>query len=496
MRKAILWGGLGAASLLLAATARDARACGGCFHQPSPTQDGTVVTDHRMIFAVSPAQTTLYDEIQYQGAPSSFAWVLPIHGAVTVGLSSDVLFAALDQVTQTTIVAPTLPPCPSQPFCGCGAPDGGVAFSAAAADAAAGAVNIISQSVVGPYDTVQLQSTDPMALDTWLQANGYTIPTAVQPVIAEYVSEGFDFLALRLAPGQDVQAMRPVSVTSTGAGLSLPLRMVAAGTGATVGITLWVIATGAYEPQNFQTFTISAGDLVWDWSQGSSNYTTLVSQKETALGNAAWQIESALDVSPFQVENLVLRESASNDYLPVPPASGAVAEGGAAEAGAGDSGAGETADEVRSRDLATCFPGATSSVRVTRMRADLSQAALANDLVLEASANQSTMSNVYQVTQSVNAPACPSITPVTCPPCGGDDGSVTGDNEGNSDDGGSSSGSDGGRSSGGESATTGSSGNQSFSCAASSEGSGGGLEIALASLVGISLIRGRRRGKR
>jgi hypothetical protein len=86
MRSAILWGGLGAVSLMLAATARDAHGCGGCFHQPSPTQDGTVVTDHRMIFAVSPTQTTLYDEIQYQGSPSSFAWVLPVHGPGTVGL--------------------------------------------------------------------------------------------------------------------------------------------------------------------------------------------------------------------------------------------------------------------------------------------------------------------------------------------------------------------------------------------------------------------------
>ena len=167
-----------------------------------------------------------------------------------------------------------------------------------------------------------------MALDTWLQANGYTIPAAVQPIVAQYVSEGFDFLALRLAPGQGVQAMRPVSVTSTGAGLSLPLRMVAAGTGATVGITLWVVATGGYEPQNFQTFTISAASLVWDWSQGISNYSTLVSQKETALGNAAWQIESALDESPFQVENLVLQGNASNDYLPAPATNGEVGEAG------------------------------------------------------------------------------------------------------------------------------------------------------------------------
>src|SRR5580693_7917352 len=114
MRKAWLAAALGGAAALAATTARDARACGGCFHPP--TESGTVITDHRMIFAVSPAQTTLYDEIQYQGSPSSFAWVLPIHGTVTVALSSDALFQAIDQATTTTIVAPNLAPCPS---CGC-----------------------------------------------------------------------------------------------------------------------------------------------------------------------------------------------------------------------------------------------------------------------------------------------------------------------------------------------------------------------------------------
>src|SRR5580658_3511967 len=116
MRKALLASALGATLALVAATAQDARACGGLFQPPTPTQSGTVATDHRMIFAVSPQQTTLYDEIEYQGSPSSFAWVLPIHGTVTVALSSDILFQALDQATTTTIVAPTLPACPT---CGC-----------------------------------------------------------------------------------------------------------------------------------------------------------------------------------------------------------------------------------------------------------------------------------------------------------------------------------------------------------------------------------------
>jgi hypothetical protein len=400
MRPALLLSAAGLAGLSVLATSSDAAACGGCFH--GPQQNGDVITDHRMIFSVTPQQTTLWDEIEYTGNPTDFAWVLPIHGTVTVGLSSDVLFASLDQATATTILAPNLPACAS---CTCdnGGGFGGAPPETAAADAGAAGVTVLSQSTVGPYDTVQLSSTNPNALDAWLTANGYTIPSAIQPIISAYVQEGFDFLALKLQPGQGVSAMRPVRVSTSGAGLTLPLRMVAAGTGSTVGITLWVVGSGRYEPQNFQQFTIDASQLVWDWNAQSSNYTTIRAQKEAALNDAAWQIESAQPVNAYQVTQPVLYGQATNDYLPIP---------------ADDAGnPGETSDQTRQDDLSAIFPDPQADVWVTRMRGDLSHAALANDLVLQASSDQSLLSNRYQVTQSVNAPTCPAV-PDPCPPCG------------------------------------------------------------------------------
>jgi hypothetical protein len=468
MRAVVFLGATGLSVLALAAAADVAHACGGCFHGPS--QDGDPITAHRMIFAVSPQQTTLYDEIEYSGSPQSFAWVLPIAGPVTVGLSADILFAAIDASTQTTIESPNLPACPS---CGCFDAPG----TAAGADASAtfggggGSVNVISQQVVGPYDTVQLQSTDPNALTDWLTANGYSIPSNIDPIIAAYVQEGFDFLALKLQPGQGVQAMRPVRVTSPGAGVTLPLRMVAAGTGAKVGITLWVVADGRYEPTNFPTFIVQPSQLVWDWSAETSNYTTVQQAAEAAASYGTWQVESSLDLSPYVVESAVLQDQASTDYLAIPADD------------AGEAGAGETADQARTQDLATVFPGGEtgSSVRITRLRADLSQAALATDLVLGASSDQSELSNRYQVTQSVNAPACPAV-PNPCPPCGG---------------GSSSSGGLG--SSGDQTTHTAAPGQQSFSCSAVAPDTGGaGMELVLGGLLATSFVRARlkRRGKK
>src|SRR5579863_5137298 len=299
---------LGVATAISAVTfagQRPASACGGCFHPP--TQTVTDITDERMLLAVSGAQSTLYDQIQYSGSPSSFAWVLPIHGIVTVGLSADVLFDSIDTLTATQIVPPPRN-CPS-PNCSFNAPltaSAGGFGGAADAGAAQEVVQILTQANVGPYQTVQLHSTDSSALDTWLTQNGYNIPAAVQPILAAYVAEGFDFLAMKLLPDQGVQAMRPVRVTTPGASLSLPLRMASIGTGAITGITIWVVADGRYQPQNFPFFHIDDSQLVWDWSSSSSNYTTLRKQNETTLGGKGWEIESSLTLNEQLITNVIL----------------------------------------------------------------------------------------------------------------------------------------------------------------------------------------------
>ena len=484
MRLAFFALALGSAVGAVLATSADARACGGDFGPPSTQTNVDLVSGHRMIFRVTPQATTLYDEISYMGSPQSFAWVLPIQGPVTVGLSSDIVFAALDSLTQTTLVSP--PP----PFCGdCSCDCGGTGSSSGSSSsgggfgggggADAGGVSIIGQQTVGPYQTVQLQSTDPNALTNWLTSNGYTINTDVQPVIAAYVKEGFDFLALKLAPNQGVSAMRPVRVTTPGAGLSLPLRMVAAGTGANVTVTLWVLGDGRYDTQSFPSFVISPSDVTWNWydefgGPGGNDYATVQAAREASFNHAAWQIESAMTMVPFEIEMPILADPASQDYLPISPS----------DAGGDAGGVSETADQVRQDDLAMLFP-TTTDVWVTRMRGDLARAALANDLVLQAAASQSEISNIYQVTNQVNVPACQPCAPCQCP-APGDDG----------DDSGLGGGASSGSSGGGNGAGAGAVG---FGSGCSTVGDDGNANTDLLVLAGLGLAvvvhRGRRRGR-
>jgi MYXO-CTERM domain-containing protein len=388
------------ASLLsLVALERDSAACGGCFHPP--TENPTVVTDHRMIFAVSQAATTLYDQMRYEGSPSSFAWVLPIAGKVTIGLSSDDLFEALDTMTRVEVVGPQA---------GCYVPPNCAVQTAAAPMAAGmgggGGVTVLAHEVVGPYETVQLRATEPKALADWLVAHHYSIPPESQAIIDEYVKEQSAFLAMKLVPGASVRAMRPVRVTSPGAALTLPLRMVAAGAGPVLGVTLWVVGQGRYEPQNFPSFRIAAEDVAWDWMTDSSNYTTVRAQKTAASGGAGWQIESSLDVATSSLVELMQSPRRPGDPIPPPlPVPVVRPPGGGLEAGAGA----KSPEQERAEDLATLFgaPAATpATVRVTRMRADLSHAALRQDLQVRGAADQTLVSNVVTVTREIGQPSC------------------------------------------------------------------------------------------
>ncbi len=366
--------------------ATDSNACGGCFITQS---ESTQVTGHRMILSISNDRTTLWDQITYAGDPSSFAWLLPIKGQVDIGLSSDALFGTLEQNTQVQVVSPSISCLP--PGCA-GAPNAGGDDNGSSGSG--GGVEVIAEEVVGPYATVQLASADPNALSSWLLSNGYNIPPDIKPVIDAYVKEGFDFLALKLVPGQGVNSMRPVRITAPGAVPVLPLRMVAAGTGAITPITLWILGEGRYEPTNFPSFQIKASDLVWNWDTQSSNYKDLKQKSFDASGGKAWLVEAGEPTSRWWIEDN-LKYTAEFDPE---------------NSGYGGDPMGPTALEECIEDLDALLGSIPENgLWVSRIHAELSRAALATDLTLGASAEQSPIERWLQVTNAVG-------TPPVCPP--------------------------------------------------------------------------------
>jgi hypothetical protein len=469
---------------------RDAAACGGCFH-PAVDTGGSVVTDHRMVFEITSQETILWDQVRYAGDPKEFAWVLPVRAGSRIELSRGEWIAALDAATRTTVEGPR-PSCPPRPAStsaggssgtssssprstssssggsgggGCGgssysassetAPglgsggttdDGSSSGGSSPMFAGNEDVEVVAQSSIGPYQAVTIRASGTTGISEWLTTNGFVIPPSIAPVIDGYTAQKLDFIALRLRPNQGVQAMRPVRIVSPGADTTLPLRMVAAGVGAKVGLTLWVIGEGRYQTQNFPMADIDWTQLAWNVTQSRSNRSELEAAALAQNGGRSWITEAALRTSltqtkwgnglqnvfdaytlqcktrparivPCDESALPPPDGTPGDMTTTDPDAGAIDSGagttgdggtiaadGGADGGDGGSGTATCTKVVAGCDGFDDLDVAAKNLHdgdawVTRLRADLPVSALATDLKLAASSDQSELSPTHKTSK-------------------------------------------------------------------------------------------------
>ena len=275
--------GLGLAlSAAHVATPATAQACGGCLAPPATV---TTVDSHRMVVALSPERTTLWDQIRYQGEPEDFVWILPVPSPkTTIELAPSEFFDEMDGNT-----APFVTPQPSTsgPSVGCG---GMAADSASPGD---DGVTVYDQGVVGPYETLTIGSEDPEALYTWLLENDYQVTEETALTMDHYIDQGSIFVVLRLAPEQGVGAMQPVRITYPGYMATFPLKMVKVGARGALSLSLWVVSEQRYEAYNYGNATVDPQTLVYDWNDGSSNYDDAFLEAIDTAGGRAWVTEYA-----------------------------------------------------------------------------------------------------------------------------------------------------------------------------------------------------------
>jgi hypothetical protein len=358
---------------LLAALAPvcDARACGGCF---STSTSNSVVTDHKMILSLGREKTTLYDEMRYAGSPESFAWILPVAGEVTVALSAPALFGAVDALTIPMVAVPP------KPCRGCGTKDNYLVTTA-------NGVDDETDAVVGPYEVVRLHATDAGALDAWLAAHGFVVPPDVRSVVDAYVAIGADFIAMKLVPGATVRALRPVRVTMPSTVATLPLRMIAAGAGAQLGVTLVVVGEGRYEPLGAPTFVVRGADLTWDFATSISDYRSVHDALEVSAGPDAWEIQSSTSINAQTLLRRLVAANAMSD-------AGYDTDAGTA-----------TSAELARADIDALFAGA-QSLRFTRLHARLARSGLQRDLTVVAAADQTVVDATREPLNFANPPSC------------------------------------------------------------------------------------------
>src|SRR5262245_1775500 len=169
---------------VLVADVPRAEAC-GCLSPPAVTAGDYAVNQaaEQIIFETEPGWVTAHVLIKYAGDPTKFAWIVPVPEVPELAVSPVSAFGLLDNLTAPDVSVTVDNICPisewrcayhEPPQCGFshGGLGEGVSGDASTASSDAGAeppVTVLSQEVVGDYQTVTFRASDASLAVQWLR---------------------------------------------------------------------------------------------------------------------------------------------------------------------------------------------------------------------------------------------------------------------------------------------------------------------------------------
>lgn len=285
-------------SLALTMMVPEAAACGGffCNNIEPVKQAGEII-----VFEVDPeagetGKTTMHVQVEYEGPPIEFAWVVPVKGTPDLFVSNDTLFTALGQRTRPQFYleyealgtcdlwrldfaadAGSLPPAPNAPL--------------------SEGVNVLASEQVGPYDTVVLQADNEAVLIQWLQDNDYNVPSSLGSVLSPYVAADHNFVALRLSNGQETGDLVPLGLRYDGVQPAIPIQLTSVAASDDMQLITYVLGPDRAVPENY--LHVELNESAIDWFSNGSNYMDVLSRAANQAGGHAFTTEFSGSTDPF-----------------------------------------------------------------------------------------------------------------------------------------------------------------------------------------------------
>ncbi|MET9689807.1 DUF2330 domain-containing protein [Streptomyces sp. NPDC006514] len=156
------------------------------------------------------------------------AWIMPVPGRATVELGDGKMFDELGRLTRPEHKTRGYfwPRDRDWPFSSGGMRDGA---GAPAPGAAAPPVGVVGREQLGAFDVARLTATDPDALKNWLESNGFKLPDRLATEVKPYVDQGWEYVAVRLAPRGQGRPLRgdldPLRIRFDSDRLVYPMRL-------------------------------------------------------------------------------------------------------------------------------------------------------------------------------------------------------------------------------------------------------------------------------
>lgn len=290
------WGSVVVASLVVCAAQSvegTARACGGTFCDQAPPGQAPMPVDQtgeNVLFVMSAGWVEAHIQIQYQGDPARFAWVIPLPAKPELSVGSQLLFTNLLNGTVPTFqLTSTFEPCQgedtstSSSGAGCGASSEDSGSSSlyspnGSSNTDSDAPKVVGRAAVGNFETVTLEPTSPQGMVDWLVQNGYEPDSGdAAPVIQDYVDRGYVFVAVKLQPGAGVDEIHPLVVRYPGSEPCVPLKLTRIAAVEDMTVRTFFLGDERVVPMgSFKHVTLNPARL--DWAGLGQNYNLAVAR--------------------------------------------------------------------------------------------------------------------------------------------------------------------------------------------------------------------------
>ena len=283
------------AALAIALPPKQAEACGGNFCDSGPTAMPVDQTGENILFKIGADYVEAHIQIQIDPNTEAeqFAWVIPVQALPTFSVGSQILF---DNMLQASV--PRYGTQLNQDFCGGNGDfgdDGGESGSLSTGDPGGdgdgdpgnGGPDVVFQGSVGAFEVAVLDGGTVESVMQWLGDNGYQQDPNAEPILAEYLEEGFLFVALKLGVESGVDDVHPIVLRMATDEPCVPIRLTRIAASENMDIRTFFLGEKRVVPLNYRHVLVNP--LKIDWFNNANNYKeviTLAVDAENADGNA------------------------------------------------------------------------------------------------------------------------------------------------------------------------------------------------------------------
>ena len=189
-------------------------------------------------------------------------------------------------------------------LCGLALPAGAPLSKGVIPAVSAEKISILERKIVGVFETTTIASHDATALLSWLSDNGYAVPTNAEPVIANYATNNWVFIAMKVqreSVESDTSTPHPLSFMFKTDKPVYPMQLTGLN-GHQLSVDLYFFGNGSASAPHFKVESCTRPDilhpLLHRWTDGLPVATKLTA----TLSPAHMRKDVWLDQTPMFVE--------------------------------------------------------------------------------------------------------------------------------------------------------------------------------------------------